>query len=326
MPELPEVHTTVQGISSLLKGVKIIDVWTNYKSSFKSYRNSIKNPEFFANFRKEVIGTTIVGAFRRAKNILIHLSSGKTILIHMKMTGHMIVGRYEMSSAAKDKKDPWKPHLSERAALHDPFNRHIRLVFTLEGKNPVSSPGLISHTNEEFHLILSDMRRFAKVTILETNKIHQSADLVNIGPEPLDPEFKYKKFATIISAKKTGKIKTVLMDQTVIAGIGNIYSDEMLWRASIHPESLPSKVPSAQLKKLYKSMKEVLSQGIGFGGDSMSDYRNIHGERGKFQAEHKAYRRTGQPCEFRGCKGIIKRKMIGSRSGHFCDKHQKLYI
>lgn len=325
MPELPEVHTTVQGISSLLKGVKITDVWTSYKSSFKAYKNSIKNPAFFTQFKKDIVGATIVDSSRRAKNILIHLSNGKTILIHMKMTGHMIIGQYEMSPSTKDKKDPWKPHTSEREALKDPFNRHIRLVFTLEGKNPVAAPSLVSRANEEFHLILSDMRRFAKVTILATDQLPHSADLANIGPEPLDPEFSYKNFAAILSAKKSGKIKTILMDQTVIAGIGNIYSDEMLWRASIHPESLPSKIPPAQLKKLYSSMKEVLAQGIDFGGDSMSDYRNIHGERGKFQAEHKAYRRTGQACEFRGCKGIIKRKVIGARSGHFCDKHQRLY-
>ncbi len=326
MPELPEVHTTVQGLSSLLKGIKITDVWTNYKSNFKAYKNSIKNPAFFTQFKKDIVGTTIVDATRRAKNILIHLSNRRTILIHMKMTGHMIIGRYEMSSVTKDKKDPWKPHPSERAALHDPFNRHIRLVFTLEGKNPTASPGHVDRKNEKFHLILSDMRRFAKVTILETDKLHQSADLVDIGPEPLDQDFTYTQFASILGAKKSGKIKTVLMDQAVIAGIGNIYSDEMLWRASIHPESLPSKIPSLQLKKLFVAMKTVLEQGIDFGGDSMSDYRNIHGERGKFQAEHKAYRRTGQPCEFRGCKGIIKRKIISSRSGHFCDTHQILYI
>ncbi len=325
MPELPEVHTTVQGISSLLKGVKITDVWTSYKSKFKAYKNSVKNPAFFELFRKQIRGATIIGASRRAKNILIHLNNGKAILIHMKMTGHMIIGRYEMSTATKDKKDPWKPHASEREALKDPFNRHIRLVFTLEGKNPVTNPSIVSRANEEFHLVLSDMRRFAKVTLLDTANLHESNDLIGIGPEPLDPEFTYKKFADILNNKKSGKIKTVLMDQSVIAGIGNIYSDEMLWRAGIHPESTPSKVPPAQLKKLYTSMKEVLVKGIDFGGDSMSDYRNIHGERGKFQAEHKAYRRTAEPCEKRGCTGVIIRKIIGGRSGHFCNIHQTLY-
>lgn len=323
MPELPEVHTTVQGIKSLLKGVQICDVWTSYKSSYGAYKNSIKNPSFFSKFRKEVISATIIDASRRGKNILIHLSNEKTILVHMKMTGHMIVGEYEMSISSKDKKDPWKPVVTEREALKDPFNRHIRLIFTLKGGSTKKMN--VGGETKNFHLILSDMRRFAKVTILPTPTLHESVDLKHIGPEPLESKFTYKDFEKIIGSKDKGKIKTILMDQTLIAGIGNIYSDEMLWRAGIHPESTPSKIPTTQMKKLFVAMREVLNKGIDFGGDSMSDYRNIHGERGKFQTKHQAYRKTGLPCEKRGCAGHIIRKVIGSRSGHFCDTHQFLY-
>jgi len=125
--------------------------------------------------------------------------------------------------------------------------------------------------------------------------------------------------------RPNGRIKNVLMTPEIIAGVGNIYSDEALWLASIHPESKPSKIPEKDLKKLYGSVIEVLKKGIDFGGDSMSDYRNIHGERGKFQGQHNAYRKTGKPCGKRGCKGIITRKIVGGRSAHFCSVHQKLY-
>ena len=114
------------------------------------------------------------------------------------------------------------------------------------------------------------------------------------------------------------------MDQTLIAGIGNIYSDEILWRAGVHPLSIVGKIPAKNLKLMFAAMKKVLKEGIDFGGDSMSDYRNIRGERGHFQERHCAYRRRGKPCG-KNDGGIIKRMIVGARSAHFCPVHQKLY-
>ena len=113
------------------------------------------------------------------------------------------------------------------------------------------------------------------------------------------------------------------MDQAIIAGIGNIYSDEILWRAGIHPERKVSKVAESELKLMFKAIKETLTKGIDFGGDSMSDYRNIEGLPGKFQMHHETYRRTGERCRKKNCKGIIQRKMINGRSAHFCSIHQR---
>ena len=115
------------------------------------------------------------------------------------------------------------------------------------------------------------------------------------------------------------------MDPYVIAGIGNIYSDEVLWQSSVHPLSTVSKVPDKNLKEMFKATKELLKKGIDFGGDSMSDYRNIDGERGKFQGEHRAYQLKGKPCSKRGCKGTITRIVAGARGAHFCPVHQTLY-
>ena len=143
-----------------------------------------------------------------------------------------------------------------------------------------------------------------------------------IGPEPLDTNFSFDKFVNRLMVKPTWNIKTTLMDQSVIAGIGNIYSDEMLWTAGIHPESKPKFIPKKKFTDLYKAMKEVLSKGIDFGGDSMSDYRDIDGKRGQFQNHHNVYRKKGEDCGKKGCGGVIIRKVINGRSAHFCNKHQ----
>lgn len=317
MPELPEVQTTVDGINKTVRGLQIVDVWTNYDSPHYANKEEIKNPLFFKKFKKIVIGAKIKNASRKAKNILIELSNGYTILIHMKMTGHVMFGKYVFDPKGKStgnrkgtEKDPWVSE-SIDGPLADPFNRHIRLVFALSGTN-----------GQNKHLVLSDMRKFAKVTVLETDAIHQSSHLDTIGPDPLSAEFTYSLFEERILSRPKGKIKTVLMDQTVIAGVGNIYSDEALWRASIHPEHPAKDIPKNLLHKLHISVIEVLKQGIDFGGDSMSDYRNINGERGEFQLKHQAYRRTGKICEKKGCGGIIQRKVVGGRSAHFCNVHQ----
>jgi len=289
MPELPEVQTTVDGLNKTVKGHKIVNVWSSYKSSYFKGRDEIKNHKFFIKFKKLVIGKKILKAERRAKNILIHLSGGHTILIQMKMTGHFLYEGYKS----------------------DPFNSHIRLYFTLDNGK---------------HLYFSDMRKFAKVTLIETGKLAESLHLKHLGPEPLDPSFQLKAFSLQLKKRPRGKIKQVLMDQSLIAGIGNIYSDEILWRAGVHPLSYPKYIPEKNLRAMFKAIKETLRKGINLGGDSMSDYRNIKGERGEFQNHHHAYRRTGKSCEKKGCDGIIKRIIVGTRSTHFCPVHQKLFL
>ncbi len=285
MPELPEVQTTVNGLNRTVKGRRIIDVWTDYESKLKMHRGSVKEPKFFINFKKQIKNQKIIKAERRAKNILIHLSNNKTILAHMKMTG------YFFYNPPKDA----------------PF---VHLDFTLDNGK---------------HLAFSDMRKFAKVTLVDTNKLGESIHLNHLGPEPLDRSFTFKIFKERLMKKPKGKVKTVLMDQTLISGIGNIYSDEILWRANVHPLSTPRTIPEKNLKMMYKAVRETLKKGIDFGGDSMSDYRNINGERGEFQDHHRAYRKTGKKCSKSKCKGIIKRLVVGTRSAHFCPIHQKLY-
>ncbi len=317
MPELPEVQTTVNGITSKTKGWTIADVWTDYRSPTHIGKNNIKNPKFFKKFRTEIIGTKIKGARRRAKNILIDLNNGQTILIHMKMTGHIMCGQYVF-----DRKltiDPWKAtDRDPKNPLNDPFNRFIRFVITL------------TRNNETKHLVLSDMRKFGKVTLLPTTETlygnEKHPELSHLGPEPLDKNFLFHVFDNQLSKRQNAAIKQALMDQTLIAGVGNIYSDEILWHANIHPKSQYRKIPVPIRKNIFKATRTLLLKGIDFGGDSMSDYRNIDGLPGKFQTQHKAYRNTGKVCGQKAkCKGVIKRAKIGGRSAHFCEIHQKLY-
>ena len=286
MPELPEVQTTVSGLNRVTTGLFIIDVWTEYNSPYYHGKDSIKDPKYFKYFKKTIKDSKITSVTRRAKNILIHLSNGHTILIHMKMTGHVMYGNYNRK---------------------DPFNQYIRLIFYLSNGKTME---------------LCDTRKFAKVTLLPSDTMHETVHLKGIGPEPLEKDFTFKVFKEQIYKKPNGKIKIVLLDQTIIAGIGNIYSDESLWRSGIHPESIVNKIPEEKLKELYKAIQKTLSMGIDFGGDSMSDYRNIDGERGKFQEKHMAYRRNKQPCLKKGCGGKIVRIVVGGRGTHVCDRHQ----
>ncbi|OGI95486.1 DNA-formamidopyrimidine glycosylase [Candidatus Nomurabacteria bacterium RIFCSPLOWO2_01_FULL_42_17] len=286
MPELPEVETTTKGLRGTIVGLTIKDVWTDLATKDKRQKEAIANPRYFRVFKKEILNKKVLSVERRAKNILINISNDKTILVHMKMTGHLLYGDYKK----------------------DPINRFIHFT--------------ISFNNGE-KLYFSDARKFGKITLLDTKTAHGTKHLNNIGPEPLDKQFKLKNLIQRLNLCINKKIKTVLMDQSIVAGIGNIYSDEILWWAGVHPERKVSKLKVDELKSIFRAIKTILSKGIDFGGDSMSDYRNIHGLPGKFQLHHEAYRRTGEKCHKKGCKGIIKRKIINTRSAHFCSVHQK---
>lgn len=307
MPELPEVETTVRGLNETVIGKTIARVWSSLPQKNHKKKDEIKDETFWKNFKKKIIGTTILRATRIGKNILIHLSSGDTILVHMKMTGHLLFGNYR-----KANKDDGLPEHSwnfwgDTKALQDPFNRFIH--FTI-------------HFTDETTLAFCDARKFGKVTLLEGDPT-QSPHLHKIGIDALDPKLTPTIFREKILKQKRKAIKTVLMNQELIAGIGNIYSDEMLWLSDIHPERTPETLSEEEWRKLHKSMKPVLHKGLKFGGDSTSDYRNIYGEHGEFHHAHNAYRKTNTKCTKKHCKGAIERKIVNGRSAHFCNLHQK---
>jgi formamidopyrimidine-DNA glycosylase len=304
MPELPEVHTTTTELRKLILDKKIIDVWSNYKSSKYKGKQQIKDSQYFKKFKEEIVGLKIIETDRVGKNVLINLENNKTILIHMKMTGHLLYGKYSFDEKEKE----WQA--IEEGPLQDNFNGWIRFVLILDNKK---------------HLALSDMRKFAKITLLDTDSLLESEDLKNIGPDPLfSSNFTFLKFKERLNKKSKNKIKTALMDQTLVAGIGNIYSDEALWLSKIHPERTVEKIKDKELKKLFASVKKVLKSGIDFNGDSMSDYRKPSGEKGLFQTRHNVYQRKKEKCKRKNCNGFIERIKVEGRSSHFCPKCQKI--
>lgn len=290
MPELPEVQTTVDGLKSKVLKRTFIDAWSDCKKL-------IKKPKRFELFKKEIKGKIIKKVWRRAKNIIFDLSDGYSLLVHQKMTGHLLYGVWQL----KNKK--WTP--IKRGPLDDPMNRFLHLIFFLNDGNMMA---------------LSDARKFAKVELWRTNELLKSKEFKALGPEPLDKNFTFEKFKNIFKNKK-GRIKQVIMDPNVIAGIGNIYSSEALWQAKIHPEKSVAKLTKKELKSLYQAIKKVLIVGIRLGGESFSDYRKPDGTKGDFDTERKAYKREGQKCSRCGAK--IKRIKFGGRSAFFCPICQK---
>ncbi|MCF7835718.1 MAG: DNA-formamidopyrimidine glycosylase [Candidatus Marinimicrobia bacterium] len=293
MPELPEVQTIVSDLDKVLPNLKIVGVWSDWKKT-------IKNPKNFSQFKKIILGKKIKDVKRRGKNILINLSDNTTLLIHQKMTGHMLYGLFELKQKKWIAKNPGP-------IKDDPQNRFIHLVFELSNGR---------------QLALSDVRKFAKVLMVKTDELKNLEDLKKIGPEPLEKSFTFKKFKEILKNKK-GKIKNILMNQEIIAGIGNIYASEILWDAGVHPLKNIQKIKDNDLKKIYQSTKKILKIAIKMRGDSIIDYRDAFGKKGKYQNFHKAYQQNGEKCSKKD-GGIIIRIKDSSRSAFFCPKHQKL--
>jgi len=307
MPELPEVQTTVNGLKETVIGKTVTSLWSDLPEKNHKKKDEIKNLSFWNNFKKKVLNKKIISAKRRGKNILIKLSNGYTILIHMKMTGHLLFGNYRKAKSSDGLPEHTWVWWGDTDHLQDPFNRFIHFVIQF---------------SDGTSLVFCDARKFGKITLLGENPL-ESPHLKNLGPDALQDNITLTQFQKQIMKHPNKAIKTVLMEQSVVTGIGNIYSDEMLWLSGIHPERKPATLTKDEWKKLYKAMLPVLQKGLEFGGDSTSDYRNIYGKHGEFHHAHNAYRLTGNMCNRRGCKGVIKRKVINGRSAHFCNLHQK---
>lgn len=291
MPELPEVQTTVDGLKPKVLKRTFVDVWSDWKKL-------VKKPKDFEEFKKEIKGKKIINIWRRAKNIIFDLSDGHSLLVHQKMTGHLLFGNWEQLDGK------WKP--IEDGPLNDPYNRFLHLVFFFDDKKMMA---------------LSDARKFAKVELWKTKDLLNSKEFQNLGPEPLEKGFTLKKLNEALKKKKSGKIKQIIMNPEVIAGIGNIYASEALWLAKIHPEKSVAKLSLKELKSLYEAIKKVLILAVKLGGESFSDYRKPDGSKGDFDTERRVYKREGQKCHRCGTK--IKRISFGGRSAFFCPNCQK---
>jgi formamidopyrimidine-DNA glycosylase len=289
MPELPEVETTTRDLNKKILKKIIFDFWTDSPKM-------VKKPKNISQFKKELDKRKIEKVWRRGKNILFQLSGNKTLLIHQKISGHLLLGKW------KRLKSGWKASSRD---LSDKVNTFIHLIFVFDNNQM---------------LALSDPRKFAKVELWNTDGLLQSEFFQKLGPEPLEKNFTFEKFKQTLK-NKTGKIKQVLMNQEIIAGIGNIYSDEILFKAKINPLRKANELKEKELKQIYSATKTILKQAIKLKGDSFSDYRTIAGKKGRFQEKNAVYQKDGQKC--RRCGAIIKKVKIGGRSAHYCPRCQK---
>ncbi len=307
MPELPEVHTTVQGLKKAIQGLFFEEIWSDMWSNSSLAKNTIKDKTYFSYFSKNALKSKVLDVRRRAKYIAIDLDNNFTIVIHMKMTGHLMCGEYVKNEMYNGKEWSWIPKNTNKKGLFDTYNRHIHVVFSISnGKQ----------------LVFCDSRKFGTITIEKTSSLETSR-FSHLGPEPLEPSFTTQTLTKQLQKSPARAIKTVLMDQSIVSGIGNIYSDEILHEAHILPHRKPSSLQIKEIQNIYTSIKTLLKKGIDFGGDSMSDYRNIDGDRGNFQGKHKVYLRTGKECLTKTCTGTIIKEKINGRSAHYCKKCQR---
>ncbi len=305
---MPEVHTIATDLNRRVRGDAIKDIWTDWPKYFY--------PQTETAFKRMVRGRKIVSVGRRSKNIIFRLSGGYAMLAHQKMTGHFLVGKWRPNKIPNTKykilntkedvwaNQKWVP-ADKNGALRSDRNRFIRLILFLKSGRM---------------LALSDLRRFAKVIAGPEAKVLGLPELRALGPEPLEKDFTFQKFKAIIRGKTT-KIKPLLLNQEFLSGLGNIYADESLWFARIHPSRRADGLSQAELKRLYRSIQKVLKEAIRLRGSSVDDFRDTSGKEGGYQLVRRAYGREGGQCP--RCGGIIKRIKIGQRSAHFCPHCQK---
>ncbi len=295
MPELPEVETVARDLQRRVAGATIADAEVRWE-------RTVRHPQPPDRFVAELRGATIRRVDRRAKSVLIHLADGRVMTVALRMTGALIV-----------------------AEAGDPDDRHARVVFHLtDGRQlryrDVRKFGRIG-LYEGGGLRVSARRRPAR-RVAETREVYRVGDVfARHGPEPLAASFSAARFAARLE-RRSARLKSLLLDQSFIAGVGNIYADEALWRSRLHPLRAASSLTPAEVLRLHRAVRAVLRQGVRHRGASFSDYVGVDGEPGANQARLQVYRRTGEPCL--RCGTPVIRIVVGQRSTHLCPRCQPL--
>lgn len=283
MPELPEVETVRRGLVELIVG-KTIE--SENHDTEKGFPNA---PADVAGF---LLGAKITDVRRRAKVLLIDLSTAYTVVIHLKMTGQLV---YRSDSAVFGAGHPTD---SLVGVLPDRSTR-VTLTFT-----------------DGSHLFFNDQRKFGWVKLYPTLEVPNIDFMQRVGPEPLEDDFTPEILFTRLQRRKGTSIKAALLDQSVLAGVGNIYADESLWGARIHPSTLVGLLSRGQIAKLTDQIKQVLQLAIDKGGSTDKNYVNAEGKRGSYIDFARVFRREGQACQRCGTE-IIKTRVAG-RGTHLC--------
>jgi formamidopyrimidine-DNA glycosylase len=281
MPELPEVETVRRGLAPAMEGRRILTATAN--------RQTLRFP-LPKDFVARLTGARVERLGRRAKYLLAELDTGETLLMHLGMSGRFTVDRHAPGAFA---------HGAAPDAKHD----HV--VLEME---------------QGARVVFNDPRRFGFMDLIPTAEADQSRWLAALGPEPLSNAFSVAHLDERLAGKATS-IKAALMDQSVVAGLGNIYVCEALYRARISPKRLARTIPGARASRLVPAIRVVLQDAIRAGGSSLKDYRRADGELGYFQHEFRVYGREGEKCP--DCAGTVKRLVQSGRSTFFCPVCQR---
>lgn len=283
MPELPEVETVRTGLAPAMTGNVIENAQIN--------RPDLRWP-FPENMANRLIGMRVERLRRRSKYILADLSSGESLLIHLGMSGRMTVSG-----------DP----LGQFTATHPDPQKHDHVVLDMDNGA---------------RIIFNDPRRFGAMDLLDTATAEQHPLLARLGPEPLGNTFDESYLITALARKNT-PIKSALLDQRIIAGLGNIYVCEVLFRAHIAPDQRAKDLPEKRIAPLIGIIRDVLNDAIAAGGSTLKDFKQANGELGYFQHRFDVYDRAGKPCHSPGCSGMIDRIVQSGRSSFYCPKCQR---
>ena len=283
MPELPEVETVMRGLTPAMQGAVIARADVN--------RPDLRWP-FPVDMAARLTGQTVTQLRRRSKYILADLSSGESLLIHLGMSGRMLVSG-----------DPLGQFVHE----HPMAEKHDHVVF---------------HMGNGARITFNDPRRFGAMDLVETAQQSRHKLLAVLGPEPLGNDFHEAHLITAFEGRNT-PVKSALLDQRLVAGLGNIYVCETLYRAGIHPARKAAKLSRTRVASLVPIIRQVLAEAIEAGGSSLKDFRQADGELGYFQHSFDVYGREAEPCKTPDCTATIKRIVQSGRSSFYCSQCQR---
>jgi formamidopyrimidine-DNA glycosylase len=290
MPELPEVETVRRGLATLLPGRRISAITYDWPKGFPNAKTDVDT---------FLLGSQVVAVRRRAKVLIIDLSTGYSLIVHLKMTGQLVY----VGNVGADRFGAGHPNDS------------------LIGRLPDSSTRVVTTLADGAVLYFNDQRKFGWMKLVPTIEIPNIDFFKKVGPEPLSTTFNKADFRSRFQRRKNTTIKAALLDQGVIAGVGNIYADESLWGAKIHPATLVKKVSPQKLNLLFDELQWVLRLAIEKGGSTNKNYVNAEGKPGSYMDFARVFRREGQACP--RCKTGIEKTRVAGRGTHICPKCQR---
>ena len=291
MPELPEVETVRRGLTPALEGARLTRVEVR--------RADLRWP-FPERMAERLTGAIVRGLGRRSKYLLLHLDTGETLIVHLGMSGRMVVDALSSARAAGD----LQPGTFHRDAGWLPQHDHV-----------------VFHTDRH-RVTFNDARRFGAMDLWPTDRLEDHWLMAKLGPEPLGNAFHEAHLVAAFAGRNT-PVKSALLDQRIVAGLGNIYVSEALHRAGIAPTRKAGRIAAPRVARLVPIIRDVLGEAIAAGGSSLRDHRQADGELGYFQHSFRVYDRAGHPCPTPGCAGEIRRIVQSGRSTFHCPACQR---